>query len=195
MATYNDSHLLDINRVGKITASVAAAIMGIDPYTSRQKAWRRITGNETEAEKRPSDNPNIIRGVENEWKALESFEVQSGLLLLPGRFVLHPEIAFLGASPDSITYKGKRPVEVKCPAALHSDIPAHYNVQVQVQIQCLNADYGWFFSWTEEEPNGFIKKVDRDDKYFWDTIYPALHSFYFDYVEKNIPPPRKWSKQ
>lgn len=198
MAAYNDSHLLDINRVGKITASVAAAIMGIDPYTSRQKAWRRITGNETEAEKSEGQNYYQQQGNENEAGTLAAFEAATGMLLLPGRFIIHHEIPWLGASPDSLTYKGRVPVECKSMTEDRKkyldEIAPYYLIQCQVQIQCCNTTYGWFY----QQGGGhkpFLLRVERDDKYFWETIYPALHSFYFDYVEKNVPPPRKGAKQ
>lgn len=164
--------------------------MGIDPYTSRQEAWRRITGNAKPRE----PNEYQSQGMENEGDTLAAFEVQSGLLLLPGCFILHPEIPFLGASPDSLTVKEKVPVECKTMTPDRKkyidEIAPYYNIQCQVQIQCCNSTHGWFY----QQGGGhtpLLLKVERDDNYFWNEIYPALHSFYFDYVEKGVEPPRR----
>lgn len=181
---YNDSHLLDFDRAGKITASLVAAIMGVDPYTSRQEAWRRILG----TAKQVKENPFMQWGVEHETDALDAFEVESGILIHPGHFIPHPVFPWLGASPDSLTNDGE-PVEVKCPQKLHEALPAHYKLQVLTQIECCGADRGFFGSWTE---NGFWwTEVPREQKYFEEVICKELEMFYNEYVVKNVVPPRR----
>lgn len=192
MAEYNDTHLLEFNRIGKITASLAAAVMGIHPYISRQKAWRIITGNE----KKEEPNEHQLHGMEAEQATIEEFQIRTGLLVSPGRFVQHPGVPFLGASPDGFLSDGA-PLEAKSMTEDRKnyidDIAPYYYVQVQVQIQCCKADHGWFIQHGGGHPT-LLKRVEEDKKYFWETIYPACHSFYFDYIEKNIPPPRRSKK-
>lgn len=189
MAEYNDQHLIDINRVGKITASLAAAIMGIDPYITRQEAWRRIMGR---AKERPP-NPHQQAGMKGENTALEEFQVRTGMITSPGRFIIHPDIPWLGASPDGLTQFGY-PVEAKTMTEDRKKyldtIAPYYYVQCQVQIQCCKKDKGWFIQYGGGHPT-LLLPVEEDKKYFWETIYQACHEFYFEYVLKDVEPPRK----
>lgn len=184
MPERNDAHLLQFERAGKITASLVAAILGVDPYISRQEAWRRIKGT---AKERPA-NPFQNWGIEHEPDALAEFEVQSGLLVRPGQFVSHPQIPWLGASPDGFTESGE-PVEVKCPVKVHTEVPAHYKLQVLTQIECCGAEQGFFGSWTEEA--FFWDAIPADKKYWYEVVYKELHTFYFEYLLKDVEPPRR----
>jgi len=183
-SNYNDSHLLDFDRAGKITASLVAAIMGIDPYITRQEAWRRIKGT---AKRKPA-NPFQQWGVDHEANALMEFEVQAGILLRPGQFVPHPQIPWLGASPDGFTPRGE-PVEVKCPMKIHEEMPAHYRLQVLTQIECCGASNGFFASWTEVDFHWW--PVAAEKQYWWDEVYKELYYFYYEYVVKDVEPPRR----
>jgi len=184
MADYNDSHLIDFDRAGKITASLVAAICGVDPYVSRQEAWRRILGT---AKEKPS-NGFQSWGIEHEQDALAAFEVETGFFVKPGRFVTHPNVPWLGASPDGFTSAGC-PVEVKCPNKLHQKIPDHYYLQVLTQMECCEKGIGYFASWTE---TGFWwTPVDHDKSYWWNEVYPQLFEFYHEYLVKKIEPPRR----
>ena len=186
---YNDNHLVDFDRSGKITASLVAAILGIDPYTSRQKAWRKIMG----LEKYREPWIHQRRGMENECHAIADFEVATGQLLHHGCFVSHPTISWIGASPDGLardeTHGHCIPVEVKCPVILHTSVPPHYFAQVQTQIECLDAPYGWFFSWTEYE-SSLPMKVERD-RAWWSETLLVLEGFYTEFVLGNCQPPRR----
>lgn len=184
MTEYNDSHLVDFDRAGKITASLVAAICGVDPYVSRQEAWRRILGT---AKEKPS-NGFQSWGIEHEQDALAAFEVESGLFVSPGKFVVHPEVPWLGASPDGFTSEGL-PVEVKCPVKLHTEIPPHYRLQVLTQIECCQQVSGFFASWTETA--FWWTQVHYDKEYWWNGVYPQLYEFYHEYLVKKIEPPRR----
>jgi len=195
---YNDSHLLDFDRAGKITASLVAAIMGIDPNTSRQEAWRRIMGIAKER-----DNVFMQAGNDIEQEALENFEVESGILITPGRFIPHPRIPWLGASPDALTTKG-RPVEVKAQQKKeenrYTTCPDYYRLQVLTQIECCDADQGYFgclvCEHLQPEKNvGFWwETIPADKKYFREVICKELEMFYNEYVVKNVIPPRRSRK-
>ncbi len=182
---YNDGHLLDFEREGRITASQVAAILGHDPYTSRAKAWRRIMGKE------PPSPPNsfMTHGIAHEEDALDAFQVETGIIISSGHFFPHPKIEWLGASPDGIiSISGNLiPLEVKCPQNLPTLAPMHYWIQVQTQIECLNAPYGWFYAWTEE--GSFLEKITRD-KLRWKIIEEELLSFYEKYILTGIEPER-----
>lgn len=181
----SDDHLLDFERAGRITASVVGAILRLDPSHSRKWAWRVITGREPD---RPTFD--TIRGNEHESDAIFGFECEHGILCECGRFVPHPTIEWLGASPDAIVCVAdvRIPVEAKCPRIIHGDIPPKYNAQLQTQMQCLQAPYGWFVSWTEAD-GIWALQVERDDAW-WETNFPILAEFYELYVKPDVEPPR-----
>lgn len=180
----SDDHLYDLHRIGKITASMVGAILRIDGCQSRKWAWRCVTGREKE---RPP-NWDMQRGNNHEKDAVSALEVELGLLARPGRFVCHPSIPWLGASPDGFLLEGggEIPIEAKCPRVLHSEVPDMYISQTQVQLECCDAPYGYFVSWTEE--GQWVTRVERDPVW-WSANYPILEAFYKDYVATDIEPP------
>lgn len=184
----DDGHMEDFERFGKITASLVSAILRCDGETkSRKWAWRVITGREPERE----PGPDMQRGLDHEVDAVTSLEIELNVLTVPGRFVPHPSIPWLGASPDAFIREGGIliPIEAKCPRVLHVDITDPYNAQLQTQVECMNAPYGYFVSWVEDSDAQFVKRVERDHKW-WAEAYPQLESFYRDYVERDIEPPK-----
>lgn len=181
----DDGHMEDFERFGKITASLVSAILRCDGETkSRKWAWRCITGREKERDV----GWDMQRGLDHEADAVGALEVELCALALPGRFVSHPTIPWLGASPDGFL-DGMIPIEAKCPRALHVDIPPPYYAQMQVQMECCNAPYGYFVSWVENSEAQFVKLVERSPTW-WNFAYPELEAFYRDYVERDIEPPK-----
>jgi len=180
-----DGHLTDFDRFGRVTSSVASAILGHDTRSAKW-AWRVITGRE------PYRAPNydMVRGIEHEQDAVGSLEIDLGVLTEPGGFIPHPTLDWLGASPDAIIRVGETriPAEAKCPRALHSYVPLKYFDQIQVQLECLDAPYGYFISWVEDSDAQFVEKVERSKE--WAAIcLPQLEAFYRDYVSRDIEPP------
>lgn len=185
----DDGHMTDFDRFGKITASVVAAILRSDPTKSRKWAWRCITGREPIRE----PGPDCARGLEHEEDAVAAVEVELAALALPGRFMCHRDIDWLGASPDGFIFEHVGdaefyiPIEAKCPRALHVEVPAWYYDQVQTQIEVCNCPYAYFVSWTEDYQK--VIKVERDPAW-WERSYPELLAFYEEYVKPDIEPPK-----
>lgn len=181
-----DGHLTDFERFGRVTSSVAAAILGHDTR-SQKWAWRVITGRE------PYRAPtyDMARGIEHEQDAVVSLEIDLGVLTEPGGFVPHPVLDWLGASPDATVIVGslRIPVEAKCPRKLHVHVPLKYFHQIQVQLECLDAPYGYFVSWVEDSDAQFVVKVERSEE--WRRLFlPELERFYNEYVVTDIEPPK-----
>lgn len=177
----------DFARFGRITASLVSAILRCEgEKKSRKWAWRVITGREPESE----PGPDAQRGLDHEQDAISELEVELCLLAHPGRFVKHPTIPWLGASPDAFIMENgvAIPVEAKCPRQLHVDVPPMYLAQVQTQMECCNAPYEYFVSWVENNEHQFVKRVDRDPAW-WAWAYPQLEEFYLQYVKPDIEPP------
>lgn len=194
-----DGHMTDFDRFGRITASVVPAILRSSKQ-SRKWAWRVVTGREPV---RGYIGADAARGNEHEEDAVAVVESQLAALALPGRFVCHPGIDWLGASPDGFLVeavatkiKGKRkmlsvemeiPIEAKCPRELHMEIPPMYYDQVQTQLECCNAPYAYFVSWVSDSQR--VIKVYRDAAW-WAKSYPVLLEFYETYVVPDVEPPR-----
>lgn len=174
-------------RAGKLTASTFAAAMGIDPYKSRAKLWREIKGLEPPFE----GNAATDWGTENEQNAISAYEVDTGNIVTPVGFIVHPLHDWLGASPDGfVGSKGR--LECKCPynGEVHRVVPEHYAAQVQGGMEISSGDWCDFYSWTPGEQN--LIHVERDPDY-WAWAFPLLQEFW-NYVLEDREPPRLKAK-
>src|SRR5262249_40513581 len=195
--TFMANHLTDFERGGRITASLVGAILKHDPAHSQKWAWRVITGREPEHDDFTGD---LSRGNEHEPDAIEAAEIELGVFINEGRFVPHPTLDWLGASPDGFliecidtTVKGRIqtvefeiPVECKCPRQIHVGVPLHYYDQVQCQLECCDAPYGYFVSWVQDDQR--VTKVPRDGEW-WQTNEPILKAFYEQHILADVEPP------
>lgn len=91
-------------RLGKLTASKAAVLMGVLDTSglatlTKRLAWERVYGDTAEAGYR---GPAMDRGHEVEPAALDWYEFQSERELERGAFVQHPKIEFVSATPDGL---------------------------------------------------------------------------------------------
>lgn len=184
----SDDHLIDFNRAGRITASVVAAILRCDMHNrSRKWAWRVITGREPIK----PDTYDTARGRDHEEDALIDLQCELGIYCESGRFVPHPELDWLGASPDAIwmDHGGVLiPIEVKCPREQHIYIPDGYYAQIQTQMQCMKAPYSYFGSWVHDK-DIYVQKVDLDAEW-WTKNFPVLLEFYELYIKTDTEPPK-----
>ena len=184
MPDNDDGHMTDFHRFGAITASVVSAILRVEGETrSRKWAWRVISGREKE---RPA-NWDQERGLDHEEDAIAEVETQLCTLASTGKYIQHPSIPWLGASPDAFI-QDRIPVEAKCPRVLHTSVPPMYYSQIQVQLECCDAPYGYFVSWVEGSAYQHVEKVMRDAKW-WEESFPVLEEFYRAYVVPDIEPP------
>lgn len=149
-------------RLGKLTASKAAVIMGgldtagLASYV-KALAWERVFGS-----REPEWQSDAMRrGQELEADALDWYEF-GGLEITkrtPG-LITHPELPTVAASPDAIG--AGRVIEVKCPlfsawmdirAAMQ--IPAEYRWQVRWQMWCAGVSHVDFVAY-HPQPGGIL---------------------------------------
>lgn len=140
-------------RNNMITASSAAQAMGESKYDSLESfIYEKVFGREF------SENKFVHHGKKYEHIATMLYQHIYNVKIGEFGLLKHPEIDFIGASPDGIcsayTLDGKRGspllgtmVEIKCPMTREiktsGDIkdgicPYYYWVQVQLQLQCCN---------------------------------------------------------
>jgi len=170
-------------RKGKLTASNFGAAAGINPYKSRQKLWRELTGREEPF----AGNERTQYGVENEQNAIRDYEVFSGQLVIPTGFHHHGEHAHIGASPDGLLLDGGT-IEVKCrfDQTLHKEIPIYYLAQCYGVMACTNSAYCEFISWAPGELN--VIRVHYEQAK-WEALLELLNEFW-EYVKTDIEPKR-----
>ena len=173
-------------RRGRVTGSVAGAILGLDPNTSREAALRRLARDWHGAEPEFSGNIATRHGQAHEDGAIIDFMMETGLDVEPVGFLPYED--WLGASPDGLTSDGGV-LEVKVPFSLRksedpnfktlSDQP-HYYAQVQVEILCANASHGWFWQWSAHGTR--LERVEID--HAWrDENLPRLKQFHAELMD------------
>jgi putative phage-type endonuclease len=163
-------------RLGCVTASRIADVVqrtrsgyGAARHTYMgQLISERLTGIPTEM----FQTPAMRWGNDMEASAVDAYQAATGADVIRVGFLLHPKIAFSGASPDRlISHDGL--LEVKCPTSpthvdmlLTGQIPERYVLQMQWQMACAERQWCDFVSYDPRMPELheiFIKRLARDD--------------------------------
>lgn len=166
-------------RLGMISASRLSDIMkktkyGESTYKTRARmelAIERLTG-------KPAGsnfmNQAMQDGVEREPDARSLFEAITGKEVAECGSFNHPNIKMSSASPDGLIREENAVLEIKCPTAvthaynlLSKKMDKRYIYQIQWQMVCCEADYGYFVSYHPDyPPDQQLRwlKVERDEK-------------------------------
>lgn len=142
-------------RAGKLTASMAAVIMGglntdgLKRYVNRL-AFERLYGlpDDDSYQSRAMDEGNKREAAALAWYAFET----DAVLLPGGECITHPELDYVGASPDARL--ADRTVQVKCPMA-HTwvdyvsagVVPAEYRHQCRWEMWVCGVSQCDFVCW------------------------------------------------
>lgn len=173
-------------RRGRVTGSVAGAILGLDPNTSREAALRRLVRDWHGAEPEFSGNIATRHGQAHEDGATFDFIMETGLDVTPVGFLRYED--WLGASPDGMTSDGGV-LEVKVPFGKRNDTAPvfktlaeqpHYYAQVQVEILCANASHAWFWQWSAHGTK--LERVEIDQAWR-DENLPRLKQFHAELMD------------
>jgi putative phage-type endonuclease len=175
-------------REGKLTASQFGNAIGI--IGSRAELWRNITGRG----KRWINEAAVKWGTTLEPIAIADYEQDRPFVVGREGFCLHPEIEWIGGSPDGILFdpprfkpRGNGLLEAKCPFSqeLWEEPKDYYMPQVQGLMEIRDLDWCEFLCWT---PFGKrIWFIERSKEY-WEWMLPKLSEFW-SYVEFDIEPP------
>lgn len=164
-------------RAGKFTGSRFADLMAVTksgPSASRgnlivQVALERLTG----APEDTFQNDAMRRGTELEPFARGAYEAHTGELVEQVAFIVHPNLAFVGISPDGLVGKVGM-IEAKCPASQAKHLAAlrngahaaEYRWQVQGQLWVAEREWCDVVSYDPRYPEGLqiaITRVFRDE--------------------------------
>lgn len=174
-------------RKGKITGSMVGAILGLNPWMTRDDAMRSMVRAQLGAESEFKGNIATEYGVKNEPNALRDYEMISGKFVEEVGFFVHPEYDWLGASPDGII-DGDGVMEIKCPFGMRHDVESnfkslseqqHYYAQVQIEMACTQKQWAHFYQWSPY--NDSTEYVELDNNWIDENI-PKLKSFYDEFL-------------
>jgi putative phage-type endonuclease len=164
-------------RAGRFTASRMADLLArtkSGPATSRANlitllAVERITAQCVET----YQNGAMARGIELEPTARSAYESHVGALVEEVGFMIHPELTFVGASPDGLVGSDGL-LEIKCPSAPAKHLEAlrrgahaqEYAWQVQTQLWVSGRTWVDVVSFDPRFPEGLqlaVARVVRDE--------------------------------
>ena len=121
----------------RLRTSDFATYIGINPWKSRQRLFRELTGRQ----ERDPLNSNMQWGIDNEHRAVAAAEAATGVLFQATgknqknmRREMREHNLLLSSTPDGATfgqYGHSTGLEVKCPKRIYPFIPSHYMAQVQ----------------------------------------------------------------
>lgn len=153
----------------RLTASDMAAVAGISPFTKASVLWEEKKG------LRPPKAGNWAMQRGNDWEApaLEAFTRATNIPCYPV-CTQHDIYSWLGASLDGLDEAGTTNVEVKVPGkatlelAKEGKLPAHYMVQVQIQMACSGATQTAYWAYDVDglvgpPLTGYLVWVARDE--------------------------------
>lgn len=178
-------------RKKRVTASNVGAILGDDPFRSRDDVMRAMVRDALSAEPEFTGNVATEYGQYHEDGAIAEFEMNTGLNVERCGFFTHED--WLGASPDGLI-ENVATIEVKCPYGIRNDdLPdfksiddqQHYYAQIQIQLFCTGRQRAYFFQWAT---HGSRLQVVKKDQPWLDENLPKLRQFYAEFLhelEKN----------
>ena len=182
-------------RLGKVTASIAAAALHLHPYKSARSAWREVTGQKTEAEVYEYlTNRHMQWGVQWEAPARLAYEAHTGEWVNETGLWVSDEYPWLAASPDGLIGE-EGLVEVKAPEFAKHVCPAHYKLQCLVQLIVTRrkwCDY-WSWGWRDQVP--YLERVFPLSQTGEAALLRRLRRWHEQYVLGGEEPPRKPSRR
>ncbi len=162
-------------RRGLLTASrmndALAVLKNGKPSESRRKLMfellaERMTGAAVDHYVTPA----MQWGIDNQADAISAYEAETGELVGPEVFVLHPEIDWFGATPDGLVGADGL-LEVKCPTTpkhlawiVAGEVPDEHRLQMLTQIACTRRQWVDFVSFDPRvrKPQLFIRRFEPD---------------------------------
>ena len=171
-------------RKGRVTASIAGAILGIAPYMSRADAMRRMVRDAMGAEPEFTGNIATEYGQRNEDGARAEYTMLTGNAVDAVGFIAFEDWA--GCSPDGLI-GADGGLEIKCPFSMRDDAKAfktlaeqpHYMAQIQFSMAVSGRDWWHFFQWS---PKGYALKTVLQDAEWQAVNMPKLRQFHAEFL-------------
>ena len=181
-------------RKGKITGSRVGAILGVNPYKTRDEVMREMVREHFGAEREFTGNAATNHGERLEPKALAFYRTMledcvDGVDEVG--FIPHPTIPYIGASPDGILRmkpdaNARGGLEIKCPYwakeaySVHDEAKASYAAQCQLVMECCQLDYMDFLCFFNQD-DYLLETIERDYDW-WKEAEPKLAEFHAKFL-------------
>ncbi len=169
---------LDPRRNGRITGSRVGAILGLNPYQSRDDTLRLMVRENFGAEPEFKGNEATRYGQDNEARAISLYgEPSHG----GGILVIHPDHDFLAVTPDGLIGDSGM-IEVKCPyrgTYTHWQEKPYYEAQIRLQLACTGRSWCDFVV-LHRDGNLHVSRLQHDGRWLT-TMLPSLEAFMADY--------------
>lgn len=176
-------------RSGKLTGSNVGAALGLNPWKTPQDLIRQMVREYHGADSEFQGNVATEWGTFNEDGATAEFQMETGMLVQPCGFFVHPEHKWLGASPDGLVGNHAL-VEVKCPYGLRdksrpefktAEEQPHYYAQMQIEMACTGRNACYFYQWAPQGSK--VEEIHYSVQWFEENL-PALIEFYDFYLSE-----------
>jgi len=166
-------------RAGRITASrfgdVISRTRTGQPTSERKRYLAELVFERTaQAARHEISSRSLTWGQEVEPFQKEAFELETGLVVMPGGFHVHPRYPFIAASPDGLI-GADGGLEMKSPhsEAVHvqtllEGMPPEHMPQVQGGMACTGRSYWYFSSYDPRQAPHlrlYVQRIPRDDAY------------------------------
>jgi putative phage-type endonuclease len=181
------------DRKGRVTGSVAGAILGLSPYMKPSDVMRAMVREYHGAEREFVGNVATEYGSFHEKFAIMDYEMRTGNSVQSVGFI--PFEDWLGASPDGLIDDDGL-LEAKCPYGIREHAEPvfktiqeqpHYYAQVQIELFCTQRKWADFYQWT---PHGDKLTNISIDMPWLDANLPKLRAFYDRYLVEIKEPDR-----
>lgn len=173
----------------RLTASDVDAVLGSTPRRSKNSVFKT----KTSPPRHRGQSHYALHGIRFEEEAVRKFESVYEKEVIDFGLIPHPELNWLGASPDGICLTGEM-LEVKCPVTREIlpaekyplGCPDQYYGQVQTQLWCANLDKCYFVQYKpgnffcEEE---FLVTIVKRSQEWYDESIPILKQFWDEVIE------------
>lgn len=174
---------LDPRRVGRITGSRVAGILGLSPYTTRADVLREMVRQHHGLPAEFQGNVATQWGVDHEADAVLAYERDKCVMTHSAQeLVLHEDHDFLAVTPDGLVGDDGM-IEVKCPyrgGYMVASERMDYVAQMQLQMAVAKRKWCDFVIWREGEQI-LIDRVAYDSDWL-PSVLPTLQAFMADYA-------------
>ena len=187
--------------------SCVGAILGLNPYTSRDDIMRQMVRAREGASDERDDLSDFAKGIMDHGRyaedgALWDFTMETGVKVAPAPFVTYSD--WLGASPDGYTSDGGV-FEAKAPWSKRKDVEPvwkslaeqpHYHAQVQIEMFVTKLPHAHFWQYrpgfTDKDGRAHeavgVNEIVPFDQGWIDENLPRLAQFYSEYLDESAEP-------